>query len=232
MKCPICGEKESKNQPQSGTHCYTTVFECGTELDFIYNDPDYQEFSQRCDQPHKRSFMEELMYPDKLHIAYAQQELPQFCKRSIFLAGPTPRDADTPSWRPEAIEILKKMDFKGWVFVPEMENGWTSDFEYGDQIEWEHNALQRAKIILFWVPRDVKNMPAFTTNIEWGYWMAKNPNKLVLGYPKKAQKMKYMEYYADKLGIPSTNKLKDAIEIAVNRLENPESFHPNAPFYD
>ena len=108
-----------------------------------------------------------------------------------------------------------------------MENGWTSDFEYSDQIEWEHNALQRSNIILFWVPRDVKNMPAFTTNIEWGYWMAKNPNKLVLGYPKKAPKMKYMKYYADKLGIPSTNKLKDAIEIAVNRLENPESFHLN-----
>ncbi len=231
MKCPICERKEKKEQPQSGTHCYTTVFECGTELDFIIGEEGY-EFSQRCDQPRKRSFMEQLQFPDTFNVAYAQQELPQFCKRSIFLAGPTPRDADTPSWRPAAIEYLKKMNFKGWVFVPEMENGWTSDFEYGDQIDWEHNALQRASIILFWVPRELKNMPAFTTNIEWGYWVAKNPNKLILGYPKKTPKMKYMEYYARKLSIPTTNKLEKAIDMAVDRLESPEAFYTYTPFYD
>lgn len=231
MKCPICNTKEKAVQPQSGTHCYTTEFECGTELDFIMGE-DGWEYSQRCDRPRQRSFMEQLMYPDKLHIAYAQQDLPQFCKSSIFLAGPTPRDEETKSWRTQALKHIKAMDFKGWVYVPEMEGGWTKDFEYGDQIEWEANALKQASVILFWVPRELKSMPGFTTNVEWGYWVARNPEKLVLGYPKSAEKMKYMQYYADKLGIPSTHNLKEAVELTINRIANAEAFYLKSTIYD
>ena len=29
-----------------------------------------------------------------------------FIEPAIFLAGPTPRDPETPSWRPEALDLL------------------------------------------------------------------------------------------------------------------------------
>ena len=43
-------------------------------------------------------------------------------KKSIFLAGPTPRSKEVKSWRPEAIRLLKEKGFDGVVFVPEFEN--------------------------------------------------------------------------------------------------------------
>ena len=48
-----------------------------------------------------------------MNIAYARTPLP----KSIFLAGPTPRDAETKSWRPETIKLLTGFD--GTIFVPE-----------------------------------------------------------------------------------------------------------------
>lgn len=44
-------------------------------------------------------------------------------QKSIFLAGPTPRDQQTPSWRIEALTILDGLGFNGIVFVPESSNG-------------------------------------------------------------------------------------------------------------
>lgn len=218
MNCPICNAPESYEQPQSGTHCYTTVFTCGTEIDACYGSDEW-EYSQRCDEPRRRSFMDKLLYPDTFNVAYAQQKLPELCRKTIFLAGPTPRDKSTPSWRPEAIEFIKNTGYKGWVFAPEMENGWSSDFEYDDQIEWEHSGLQKASVIVFWIPRELKSMPAFTTNIEWGYWVSRKPEKIVLGYPKDSPKMKYMKYYADKLRIPVSHTLKETLENALILLD-------------
>ena len=37
----------------------------------------------------------------------------------VFLAGPTPRDDKTKSWRIEAIELFKKYGFGGTLFIPE-----------------------------------------------------------------------------------------------------------------
>ena len=39
------------------------------------------------------------------------------CKNSIFLAGPCPRDNYEDDWRNEAVEILRKLKFKGDVLV-------------------------------------------------------------------------------------------------------------------
>lgn len=53
-----------------------------------------------------------------MQVIHALQKLP----KSIFLAGPTPRDKNTPSWRPQALEILRDMGFGGPVYVPESAN--------------------------------------------------------------------------------------------------------------
>ena len=36
---------------------------------------------------------------------------------------------------------------------------------------WERIALTDATVILFWVPRKLPDMAAFTTNVEFGYWL-------------------------------------------------------------
>ena len=54
-----------------------------------------------------------------MKIVYTLEEIPVFHSDSIFLAGPTPRDRETQSWRPEAIKILKEIGFDGIIFYPE-----------------------------------------------------------------------------------------------------------------
>lgn len=120
-----------------------------------------------------------------MHVAYARTELP----KSIFLAGPTPRAAHVKSWRPEALAILQSLSFDGTVFVPEDGDG-SWKFSYDDQVEWELQALNSATAIVFWIPREMSDMPALTTNIEFGMF-CNRPN-IVIGYPPGAERMKYI----------------------------------------
>src|SRR4051812_29076026 len=39
----------------------------------------------------------------RMQVVYVGQEFPSHFTKSIMLAGPTPREAHVPSWRPEAI---------------------------------------------------------------------------------------------------------------------------------
>lgn len=91
---------------------------------------------------------------------------------SIFLAGPTPREIGVLSWREEAICILKKLDYEGVVYVPEYDNGLIKG-SYIDQVEWEREALERSSCISFWVDRELNKLSGYTTNVEFGYWIAK-----------------------------------------------------------
>jgi 8-oxo-dGTP pyrophosphatase MutT (NUDIX family) len=149
-----------------------------------------------------------------MQVVYANQTPPTSWKSAIFLAGPTPRkDTLLPSWRPEALRYLKEAGYDGVVFVPEDEDG-TWAHNYDDQIEWEELCLNLADIIVFWIPRELTHMPAFTTNDEWGYWKAKDPLKLILGTPPDAPKVRYQRYYAEKLHIPMANNLRDLCALA------------------
>lgn len=134
---------------------------------------------------------------------------------SIFLAGPTPRDKDTISWRVEAIEYLKKINFDGVVYIPEDE--FIRKNDYVDQAEWEREALANATIILFWIPRELDKMPAFTTNVEFGYWLAKTPEKIVYGRPDNARKIKYLDWlYKKESNFEVFNTLEEAINQTID----------------
>lgn len=134
---------------------------------------------------------------------------------SIFLAGPTPRSADVPSWRPEAISLLESYSFKGTVFVPEYENiseMSSLNFNYDLQIEWEHFCLECATIILMWVPRDLERMPAFTTNVEYGMYI--KSGKLLYGRPNDSVKNKYLDYCYNKF-TPSNQEVSTGLDQLV-----------------
>lgn len=101
------------------------------------------------------------------NLVYAPEPLPSLVgARSIFLAGPTPRSQDVKSWRPEAVRLLTEAGFTGTLLLPE-DRGGVFHGDYDTQVEWETEALQRATVILFWIPRDLATMPALTTNDEW-----------------------------------------------------------------
>ena len=50
-------------------------------------------------------------------INYSDQEIIEG-KKSIFLAGPTPRGENVISWRTEACQLLENLGFDGVVYVP------------------------------------------------------------------------------------------------------------------
>ncbi len=145
---------------------------------------------------------------------FALQPLP----KSIFLAGPTPRAAETPSWRPQALDLLKDMGFEGQVYVPEAAD-WQPHDHYQDQIQWEWEALNIASVVVFWVPRDLASMPAFTTNVEFGLLV--QSGKLVLGYPASAPKMKYLAKLARRHGVQVFHELEETLAAAVEMTRRP-----------
>lgn len=137
---------------------------------------------------------------------------------SIFLAGPTPRSPEVSSWRPEALDILKVMGYKSDVFIPEIfEGSERMTLPYKDQIEWERYHLNRAECILFWIPRDLKELPGFTTNIEFGEWL--HSGKIVVGAPKDASKMKYIKEKCSYHNIPFSNYLEGTVAAALDILK-------------
>lgn len=124
-----------------------------------------------------------------MQVNYSDQEV-ILARKSIFLAGPTPRDEAVHSWRPYAIKLLREMGFDGVVYVPEYETGEVLH-NYDNQIEWEWKALDQAGAILFWVPRNLETMPAFTTNVEFGYWV--RDDRAFYGRPSSAVLVRYLD---------------------------------------
>ena len=160
-----------------------------------------------------------------MQIVYTGEEMPEKVTKSIFLAGPTPRNKEeVESWRPDALRILEDKGFDGVVFVPEDRDG-KFKRDYDDQVEWEEKYLNVADCIVFWVPRDLSNdstgfpkMAAFTTNVEWGAWASSG--KVVFGAPEDAEKITYLKYYADKYNVPISDSLIDTLDSAIEMLED------------
>lgn len=140
-------------------------------------------------------------------------------KKSIFLAGPTPRGKEVASWRVEAVNKLEELGFDGVVFVPEYST-WIPKENYEDQANWEREALTEASVILFWIPRSLPDMPGFSTNVEFGYWL--HSKKVIYGRPDGAPKTKYLDWlYKTDYDEEPFNDLDKLLEYAIeiiNRL--------------
>lgn len=150
-----------------------------------------------------------------MNIFYSDQKIENVIinfTEGIFLAGPTPRDKNVQSWRPDAIKILEKYNYQGNVFIPERHDKMYK-LDYIDQVEWERFGLAISSYILFWVPRQFPHMPAFTTNVEFGYYIAKNPNKVYYGRPDNSPKNKYLDWlYFAETGRKPYSTLTDIID--------------------
>ena len=134
---------------------------------------------------------------DLMKVNYSDQPV-ILAENSVFLCGPTPREKDVPSWRPQAVEYFREMGFDGVIYVPEYSTEQVfQDYErqikhdYERQVEWEWKALDQAGAILFWVPRNLETMPAFTTNVEFGYWV--RDDRAFYGRPSSAVLVRYLD---------------------------------------
>lgn len=146
-------------------------------------------------------------------INYSDQEVLKN-QKSIFLAGPTPRGENAKSWRTDAYQIIEQYGFDGIVYVPEYST-WKPKADYVDQAQWERNALTNASVIAFWIPRTLPDMPAFTTNVEFCYWL--HTGKVLYGRPDDAKKIKYLDWlYKIDMNIEPYNNLQD---LLVNSIE-------------
>lgn len=149
---------------------------------------------------------------NRMNTHYSDQPL-EFEGASIFLAGPTPRSDAVRSWRPEAVKILGDLGFAGTVLIPERPN-WKAGFDYQDQVEWEFAGLERADALLFWVPRDLESLPGFTTNVEFGRYVASG--RMVYGRPARRPHNRYLDWlYVKCTGLSPHETLLDAARDAV-----------------
>ncbi len=147
-------------------------------------------------------------------------------KTSIFLAGPTARAGRTP-WRLETLATLSAKGFEGNVFIPEFENGNFAEGKKakgwnGDEILcWESFGLEMSSAILFWMPFS-DELPGLTTRAEFGYWVAKRPQKIALGIATgitSRMATGFIFHHASRNSVKVRHSLEDvavdAIDIAI-----------------
>lgn len=158
----------------------------------------------------------------KFDIVFSDQSIPKKITKSIFLAGPSPRTKDINDWRHDALSLFEKNKFDGTIFIPVPKERFygkddSPDWTYDNQVEWECKARNVSDIILFWIPRDIKNgMPAFTTNIEFGEDI--HSGKIIYGRPDNAEKCRYLDKRIIEIKENVFNDLNELIQYGITKL--------------
>jgi hypothetical protein len=161
-----------------------------------------------------------------MNVIYSDQSL-GIRGPSVFLAGPTPRSQGVASWRPEAVQLLNDSGFAGTVLIPERQS-LDARFEYLDQVKWEFAALERADALVFWVPRDLDHLPGFTTNVEFGRYVASG--RMIYGRPEGRPHNRYLDWLYGKLtGQSPHSSLVDTIRAAVGLAQTNYSHFSQEP---
>lgn len=158
-----------------------------------------------------------------MKLVFSDQVIPQEITKSVFLAGPSPREKSVLDWRIEALKIFEEKGFTGTVFIPIPQARFyggddSADWTYDNQIDWECSARAVADRILFWVPRDIKGgMPAFTTNVEFGEDI--HTGKILYGRPDNAEKCRYLDKRMEEIKSSKVfNNLTEIIEQSIQIL--------------
>lgn len=67
---------------------------------------------------------------------------------------------------------------------------------------------------MFWIPRSLPDMFAFTTNVEFGYWL--HSGKVIYGRPDNAAKIKYLDWlYKEDYNKVPINNLEELLKGSI-----------------
>lgn len=151
-----------------------------------------------------------------MQVVYTGQDAPESFTRSIFLAGPSPHEQGLVSWRTEALKVLEQLGYDGVVFNPEFESAREAAYGYDNQVEWEWASIHKSDVVVFWVPREMDKFPAFTTNVEFGFYVPQADT--VYGRPDGAPKTRYLDWLYQKAtkGI-ALDSLEDTLQAALDK---------------
>jgi nucleoside 2-deoxyribosyltransferase len=149
-----------------------------------------------------------------MNIIYSNQIYNKQSK-SIFLAGPSPRNEQIVSWRKEAIKYFEKYHFEGTLFVPEKEFNSIQEEGNVNNMSWDQKALGDADLILFWIPREIPNLLGLTTNVEFGYFLNKKP--IIYGRPDISVRNEYIDWiYECELNVKPINDLDLLVKKSID----------------
>lgn len=112
---------------------------------------------------------------------------------SVFLAGPSPRNGQGHDWRKELLKLLQNIQIPIQVFIP-LPKYSVTPLTYMGQVDWEDEHLEACDLLVFWVPRDLQDLPGFTTNVEFGEWIRQTKKPMFYGRPNNAPKTRYLDY--------------------------------------
>lgn len=156
-----------------------------------------------------------------MNVVYTEHPPVVVGPNAIFLIGPTPRKPEVLSWRPKALELLDNRQYEGTVFVPECSKGGFGN-TYNGQVEWERAALTHPDTVYCaWVPRCMETMLALTTNVEFGYFIAKFPHKFFYGRPEGAAHTRYLDWlYNLETGRDAQDSLGGLLDDVLFYLDN------------
>lgn len=151
-----------------------------------------------------------------MNIIYSGQRK-DIIGKSIFLAGPSPREEQSVTWRHVAERYFKSLDFNGTLIFPESEFGiWES---YDNVMDWEDEYLNRCDLIMFWVCRDLdEKIYGLTTNVEFGRFL--NSGKIIYGRPDHSDSNRYLDYWYERTyEMKPHNRLHNLCLDSIIRLE-------------
>ncbi|MFY1675666.1 MULTISPECIES: nucleoside 2-deoxyribosyltransferase domain-containing protein [unclassified Streptomyces] len=154
----------------------------------------------------------------RVDVVHVGREAPESWTAAVYLCGPTPTDPATSSWRPDAVAALRS----SWtgagrlvVFLPEppADGAYPA---YSEQVAWEEDAMRRADVVLFWIPRHLPRLPGLVSNVKWGSWC--DSGRAVLGTPPEAHRMEYLLHFAEALGVPVASTIEEAAGAALRSV--------------
>jgi hypothetical protein len=160
-------------------------------------------------QSHKEKLAAlKMMWEDTRVQLYNDQELPseeELATGSVFLAGPTSRNQILEyNWRCQAYILLRMFGFKGWIYAPEPRGqGLPHEYSNTDSYicPWESRRLLTARKVLFWIPRDDRELLGIGTNFELALILARevlapsSEHQVFIGWPETAKHVSIPNHY-------------------------------------
>lgn len=183
-----------------------------------------------------------------MNIIFSDQDFPFSIQKSIFLAGPSPRNNSVFDWKIKAIRHLEDMGYDGTVFLPIIHKIFLKNyFEYCQENDYSTKLISQAQ----YDEMTKDSQPAvwdYDNQVQWEckarnmadvnlFWVERyikkdmpgfttniefgedlDCGKMVYGRPDDAEKCNYLDKRVDLNEIQRYNTLEDTIGAAIKMV--------------